>query len=105
MKTLTLILLVTVSSALFAQMPENDVRSKLELINSGKIDQVRNEIPSLQSQYPNDAGVVYLEASVTENGSQAAKLYQAIVDNFPNSEWADDALYKVYQGLLCRRIV
>jgi len=25
------------------------------------------------------------------------RIYQSIVDNFPRSEWADDALYKVYQ--------
>ena len=97
MKTLTLILLATVSTAVFAQMTENDVRAKLELIHSGNIDQVRSEIPSLQNQYPNDAGVAYLDAAVTPNGSEAAKKYQAIVDNYPNSIWADDALYKVYQ--------
>jgi len=97
MKTRILILLAAVSTAVFAQMTENDVRAKLELINSGKIDQVQSEIPSLQNQYPNDPGVAYLDAMVTTNGSEAAKKYQAIVDNYPNSVWADDALYKVYQ--------
>ena len=97
MKTLTLILLATLSTAVFAQMTENEVRAKLELIHSGKIDEVRSELPSLQNQYPDDAGVAYLDAVVTANGSEAAKKYQAIVDNYPNSIWADDALYKVYQ--------
>ena len=31
------------------------------------------------------------------NGTEAMKDYQSIVDNFPKSEWADDALYAIYQ--------
>ncbi|MDD8017249.1 MAG: SPOR domain-containing protein [Bacteroidota bacterium] len=97
MKTLLIALLAVLSQTLFAQMTELDVRVKLELIHNGKIDQVRAELPSLEKQYPNDAGVKYLEAYVTEDGDLAVKKYQAVVDNFPQSEWADDALYKVYQ--------
>lgn len=82
---------------LSAQLNEQDVRQRLDLIHSGKIAEVRTEVQSLLKQLPNDPGVRYLDAYVTESGDQAVKKYQTFVDNFPNSEWADDALYKVYQ--------
>jgi len=41
--------------------------------------------------------VMYLQAVLTTDGTESAKLYQNIVDNFPKCEWGDDALYKLYQ--------
>jgi cell division protein FtsN len=41
--------------------------------------------------------VLYLQGLTTTEGAEAVRIYQSIVDNFPASEWADDALYKVYQ--------
>jgi len=96
MKKLTALLILTALS-LSAQFTTNDVRDRLELIHSGKSEQVRRELQLLLRQYPNDAGVQYLDAYLTTNGDQAVKKYQAIVERFPDSEWADDALYKVYQ--------
>ncbi len=88
---------IVLTASLFAQFDEQDVRKRLDLIHSGKIGQVRTEIASLLQQQPNDPGARYLDAYVTENGDQAVKKYQTYVDNFPQSVWADDALYKVYQ--------
>lgn len=85
------------SLPLVAQLSEQDVRDRLELIHAGKLEQVQSELPTLLRQYPNDPGVKYLEAYLTTNGDQAVKKYQAIVDLYPNNEWADDALHKVYQ--------
>lgn len=100
MKTITTNILTAVlilSGSLAAQLNEQDVRLRLDLIHSGKIEQVRTEVASLLKQLPNDAGVRYLEAYTTENGDQAVKKYQSFVDSYPASEWADDALYKMYQ--------
>ncbi len=85
------------TSFLAAQLNEQDVRQRLDLIHSGKISEVRTEVQSLLKQLPNDPGVQYLDAYVTESGDQAVKKYQTFVDTFPQNEWADDALYKVYQ--------
>lgn len=97
MKTTLPLLFILSSLPLFAQLSEQDVRNRLELIHAGKAEQVRAELPTLLRQYPNDPGVMYIDASVTTNGDQAVKKYQSIVDQYPQSEWADDALYKVYQ--------
>ncbi len=85
------------TSCLVAQLNEQDVRQRLDLIHSGKIAEVRLEVQSLLTQLPSDPGVLYLDAYVTENGDQAVKKYQTFVDTYPQNEWADDALYKVYQ--------
>lgn len=97
MKNMTSLLFFLLSLPLVAQLSEQDVRNRLELIHAGKAEQVRAELPMLLRQYPNDPGVKYLEAYLTANGDQAVKKYQSIVDQHPKSEWADDALYKVYQ--------
>jgi len=76
---------------------EPDIRRRLELIEQGKEEIVRAELPTLMTQYQNNPGVLYLQAVLTTDGSEAAKMYQNIVDNFPRSEWADDALFKLYQ--------
>jgi tetratricopeptide (TPR) repeat protein len=91
------VLVIVASLPAVAQLSEKDVRARLDLIHSGRAEGVRNELPLLKSQYPNDVGVKYLDAYQTENGDQALKKYQLIVDQYPKNEWADDALYKVYQ--------
>jgi tetratricopeptide (TPR) repeat protein len=98
-RTLSLSLLLNVLGAVivFAQMPQAEVRKRLDFIYSGQAERVRIELPSLEKQYPNDAGAGYLDAILTTDGAAAVKKFQAIVDQFPQSEWADAALYKVYQ--------
>jgi tetratricopeptide (TPR) repeat protein len=83
--------------SLLAQMPEVEVRKRLDFIYNGQAERVRIELPSLEKQYANDPGVAYLDAILTTDGAGAVKKFQAIVDQFPQNEWADDALYKVYQ--------
>ncbi|MCX7984597.1 MAG: SPOR domain-containing protein [Bacteroidetes bacterium] len=74
-----------------------DIRRRLEMIERGQAEVVRAELPSLLAQYQNNPGILYLQAVLTPDGAEAAKIYQTIVDNFPRSEWADDALYRLYQ--------
>ena len=92
-----LLLIVTSAVPMFAQLTEPEVRKRLDFIYNGQAERVRIELPSLQKQYPNDPGVAYLDAILTTDGVAAVKKFQAIVDGFPQNEWADDALYKVYQ--------
>lgn len=80
-----------------AQGQSPDIQKYLEKIDKGHADEVRPELPALLSTYPNNPGVLYLQGVLTSDGTEAVRMYQSIVDNFPKSEWADDALYKVYQ--------
>ena len=83
--------------ALRAQTADADVAKYMGMIKNGQADAVKGEIPALLAKYPNHPGVLYLQAQTTTEGAEAVRIYQSIVDNFPSSEWADDALYKVYQ--------
>jgi cell division septation protein DedD len=67
------------------------------MIETGKVEQAKGDLPALLARYPNDPGVLYLQGRLTTDGAEAVRIYQSIVDNFPRSEWADHALYKVYQ--------
>ena len=85
------------SSILTAQSIDADVKSYLSRIDKGQSDEVKKALPDLMAMYPNNPGVIFLQGKLTPNGIEAAKLYQGIVDNFPKSEWADDALFSLYQ--------
>lgn len=92
-----LLILLTPGFMVFAQDEVPDIRKLVAQVNDGADDGVREQLPALVSKFPNDAGVLYLQALLTREGADAVRTYQSIVDNFPQSEWADDALYKVYQ--------
>lgn len=93
----TLVLLMYLSPTLRAQGADADVAKYMAMIASGQTETVKADIPALLSKYPNDPGVLYLQGLTTTEGAEAVRIYQSIVDNFPSSEWADDALYRVYQ--------
>jgi cell division septation protein DedD len=80
-----------------AQAPAPDIERYLARVEKGEAEAVRSEISSLLSKYPNSPDVLYLQGVLTTDGAEAVRIYQSIVDNFPKSERADDALYKVYQ--------
>ena len=90
-------LLLMVSIGAFSQSTEPDVPRLIARVNGGETDQVRSEIPALVARFPNDPGVLYIQGLMTREGADAVRIYQSIVDNFPRSEWADAALYRIYQ--------
>jgi cell division septation protein DedD len=74
-----------------------EVQHYVLMVNNGQVEEVRSEISSLLERFPNNPGVLYVQALVTKEGAEAARIYQSIVDNFPRSAYADAALYRVYQ--------
>jgi len=80
-----------------AQLSEPEINKYMTLVQQGQVEQVRAELPTLLSKYPNHPGVLYLQGVVTTDGAQAVRIYQSVVDNFPSSPWAAHALYRVYQ--------
>ncbi|MBI4534706.1 MAG: SPOR domain-containing protein [Ignavibacteriae bacterium] len=96
-KTQVLVHLVVVFTVNAAGQSGPDITRYISMIESGQTSEVKSQLPSLLSEHPNNPGVLYLQALVTTDGAEAVRIYQSIVDNFPRSEWADDALHKVYQ--------
>jgi cell division septation protein DedD len=91
------LLFVALPCSLRAQEADAEVAKYLAMVDGGRVDAVKGEIPALLTKYPNNPGVLYLQGVTTTEGAEAVRIFQSIVDNFPSSEWADDALYKVYQ--------
>ncbi|RKY94953.1 MAG: hypothetical protein DRQ13_07650 [Ignavibacteriae bacterium] len=68
----------------------------LQQIENGKADEVRNELIGLKEKYSDDPSVMFLEGVLTENGQKAVVIYQKVVDEYPESKYADAALYRIY---------
>lgn len=94
---LCVILVWLVGHFAVGQSEDDEIRRYIGMLDKGEIEDVRQALPQLQTRRQNDPGVTYLQARVTTNAIESVKLYQSIVDNFPRSEWADDALFRIYQ--------
>jgi tetratricopeptide (TPR) repeat protein len=95
-KTLiTLLFLFIGASFAFAQADE--VNKNLRLFAHGRIDEVKNNIPNLIAEYPNDPGVKLLLGVVLDDAGKALKLYEEIINDHQKSQWADDAYWRIVQ--------
>ncbi len=100
MKNLVIMILISLGLSLqtsFSQSVDEQVLKFIKLIEQGETDRVLTESASLITSSINHPGVLYLQGRLSEDGTEAVKLYQTILDNFPKSDWADDALYNTYQ--------
>ncbi len=73
------------------------VRDYLKMVAMGKVADVKKQIPDLLAEYPNDPGVQLLLAVVIDDAFLAVEKYKNIVKTFPESEWADDAYWRIVQ--------
>ncbi len=79
-----------------AQTPD-EIASAIARVNRGEAADVRALLPDLIAKYQNTPGLLYLEGRLSTDGIEGVKFYQSVVDNFPKCDWADDALYRIYQ--------
>jgi hypothetical protein len=82
------------SSNVFSQ--DVNIIPYLKQIESGKAEAVRYELTDLKEQYPESPSIMFLDGVLTENGQKALVIYQNIVDEHPESKYADAALYRIY---------
>ena len=92
-----ILILIILWFPLSAQTPDDEIRTYIDKLEKNEIDVVRKALPELIAKYQNNPGIIYLQGRLSQDGIEAVKFYQSVVDNFPQSEWADDALYKTYQ--------
>ena len=93
-----LVYLALLFSALSININAQDVNivPYLQQIENGKADEVRNELIGLKEKYSDDPSVMFLDGVLTENGQKAVVIYQKVVDEYPDSKYADAALYRIY---------
>ncbi len=73
------------------------IRAKILAVAEGHAEDVRRQLPSLLKEYPNDPGVLFLSAILERDGRKALETYHRIVRDYPLSEWADDAQWRIVQ--------
>ncbi|MBK6291184.1 MAG: SPOR domain-containing protein [Ignavibacteria bacterium] len=71
------------------------VKQYIQQVASGWTSDAKKALPDLLIDNPDDPGVLFLHASLVEDPKKAAPLLERIVDAYPKSEWADDALARL----------
>jgi len=89
-----LVIVILISSSIWAQDIEPDLLSWLE--KHGKAE-LKNRLDAIKKKYPNSAVPLFLEAYIEENGDRAVDLYKRLIEQYPDSRFADHALLKLAQ--------
>tara|TARA_Y100001958_G_C21115749_1_gene461398 strand:+ start:173 stop:940 length:768 start_codon:yes stop_codon:yes gene_type:complete len=79
----------------FSILSSQNINLYFSLIEEGELDGVKENLPELLSKFPNDPGVLFLRAVLTEDGESALRQYRYILENFPKSKYAPDAAMKI----------
>ena len=93
-----LLYLIILTSIVFTQ----NIDLYLSLIEEGKHEGVKENLKELISKYPNDPGVLYLKAALTQNGDNAIEQYKNILKIFPESEFSPLAAMKIGEYFYAR---
>tara|TARA_Y100001970_G_scaffold179863_1_gene218989 strand:+ start:1513 stop:2301 length:789 start_codon:yes stop_codon:yes gene_type:complete len=74
----------------------------LSLIDEGKTEGVIETLPELISKYPDNPGVIYIEALMTQDGKNSIEIYNDILKKYPNSKYAPYAAMKIGEYFYAR---
>lgn len=94
MKIKLLILAVIILLSVSAQ--EANIVEYLKAIEDGEVNTAITGLTELKKTNPNDPSVIFLDAVLTEDGESALTKYQTIYEQYPQSNYADAALYRVF---------
>ena len=72
------------------------------LIKQGELNGVKENLPELLSKYPDDPGVLFLRALLTEDGESAISQYKHILENYSNSKHAPESAMKIGEYFYAR---
>ena len=68
-----------------------------------KVNRRRSEnLPELISKYPNNAGVTYIKALMTEDGQASIDIYSEIIKRYPDTRYAPYAAMKIGEYFYAR---
>ena len=93
-----LFLYLILISHLFSQ----NVDLYISLIDEGKTEGVLETLPELLSKYPNNPGVLYIKALMTEDGINSIDMYNEIIKKYPGTKYAPYAAMKIGEYFYAR---
>ena len=88
--------------SVFSVLSSQNIDLYFSLIEEGELDGVKESLPELISKYPNDSGVLFLKAVLTDDGESAINQYKFILENFPKSIYAPEAAMKIGEYFYAR---
>ena len=74
----------------------------LSLIDEGKSKGVLENLPELTSKFPNNPGVLYLNALLNQDGDSSLEQYRNIIKNYPESKYASNSAMKIGEYFYAR---
>jgi tetratricopeptide (TPR) repeat protein len=82
----------------FNQLPAQEVSivDELKNIESGDIEEARSSLRELRTIYPDNPSVKFLDAVLSAEASTALNKYKSLIEDYPNSDYADAALYRIF---------
>ena len=97
---LRFIILLSFTSPFFLYAQNIDLY--ITLLEKGKINDVRENLPELLERYPNEAGVFFLKALTASNGNEAISIYEKLISDYPNSDYSPLSEMKIGEYLFAR---
>jgi outer membrane protein assembly factor BamD (BamD/ComL family) len=74
-----------------------DIEALVAAYGQGKTEEVAAAMEKLNTSNPEHPGVLYLHGLTMTDADAALPVFKKIVDHYPKSAWADDALHKLEQ--------
>lgn len=93
MKKILAILFITAAQLMSQQV---DIVPALQQIENGNTAKAEIMLKNLKSKNPNDPSVLFLDAVLTKDGDQAVDKYKTILEKYPNFQYADASLYRIF---------
>lgn len=73
------------------------VREALRKTAAGKVEEAKMILITLQEGGKEDPGIYLLQGVLSEDANKAVNYYNKIIKEYPQSEWADDAYWRIVQ--------
>lgn len=89
-----IVIVIPFTANIYSQ--DADIVPYLKAIENGDLASAKEALTELKEQKPYDPSVMFLDAVLKENGQEAVAIYQEIVDNHPDSKYADASLYRIF---------
>ena len=87
---------------IFSTLSSQNIDLYFSLIDEGELDGVKENLPELLSKFPNDPGVLFLKAVLTDDGDSALEQYKYILKSFPKSTYAPESALKIGEYFYAR---
>jgi len=97
MKTIIeIIILSCLIAPAFINAQDVNIVQYLKQIEKGEVQEVKDRLIELKKSFPQSPSVMFLDGVLTENGQEAIEIYNNILEKYPQSTYADAALYRIY---------